>query len=154
MFKFLNLNSLKVVIATNEEIITKGVVVNISENMSISALGTIMREAVKNLVADVNDDKVYNFAIGVQTDRYGELNEEEFESAVNCALTYFFDALVGREGRARERRLDVPEHLKRNINCNMSLLKRAINYQTLVNNFQLEIVGRGFIYNLVGDPNE
>lgn len=154
MFKFLDLNSLKVVIATDEEIITKGVVVNISENMSISTLGTIMRDAVKNLVADVNDDKVYNFAISVQKEDYSELNEEVFESAVSCALAYFFDALVGKLGRPRERRLDVPEHLKRNINCNMSLLKRAINYQTLVNNFQLEIVGRGFMYNLVGDPNE
>ena len=154
MFKFLDLNSLKVVIATDEEIITKGVVVNISENMSISTLGTIMRDAVKNLVADVNDDKVYNFAISVQKEDYSELNEEVFESAVSCALASFFDALVGKLGRPRARRLDVPEHLKRNINCNMSLLKRAINYQTVVNNFQLEIVGRGFMYNLVGDPNE
>jgi hypothetical protein len=83
---------------------------------------------------------------------------ETFESAVNVVLTAFFEELTGRSGvgRPRERRLDVPEELKV-VNCSMSLMKRAVNYKTVVDKFQVQIDGNdedGFRFILVGGYDE
>ena len=154
MLKYLNLNNLKVEsISTDEQIITKGVNVTITENSSIVALNSIIGAAAQKLLYDLEEDKIYNFAFDILTEENTELSIEEFESAVHCVLSNFFNSMVGKMGRPRERRLDVPEEIKQQVNCNMSLLKRAVNYKTLVDRFQLTVYSRTLKYILVGDYN-
>ena len=157
MLKYLDLVSLQIEKTNdNQEIITKGTYINIEENSSISSMASLIEAAVKKMVKDLDGDKVYNFAIDVLTTEETELNEDDFESAVCCVLSSFFNCLIGKEGagRQRERRLDVPENLKKDVNCNMSLLKRAINYKTQVDKFQLTISSRSLKYILVGGYDE
>lgn len=153
MLTYLDLAELKTkTISSDEEIITKGVHVNISQDSSISTLNLLIKDAVKNLVADLDCNKIYNFAFDV----LGDVGEEEFESVAHIILSAFFDVLIGKsgEGRPRERRLDVPDNLKAEVNCNMSLLKRAINYKIAVDRFQLTIGCRSLQYVLVGGYDE
>lgn len=151
MLTYVDLKDLKVkTINSDEEIITKGTHINVPKDLSILELSSLIKHAVKNLVADLNEDKIYNFAF----DLLGEIEEEEFETAVNVTLAAFFEMMVGKLGRPRERRLDVPENLKKEVNCNMSLLKRAINYKTVIDRFQLTIGCRSLQYILVGGYDE
>ena len=57
---------------------------------------------------------------------------------MNVATACFFAQFVEKEGRKRERRLDVPDNLKA-LKVNMTLLKRAINHQTKADLFNLMI---------------
>ena len=158
MLKYLDLDKLKTsVILSDEEIISKGVSVVINENDSIMKMSLLLKSAVETLLADVSYDKIYNFNITILDQDYKGLPEEDFESAINCALSCFFDNLIGGKlgiGRQREHRLDVPENLKTEVNCNMSLVKRAINYKTKLDRFQLTISSRMLQYILVGNYDE
>lgn len=157
MLRYLDLEKLKTnIVCSDKEIISKGVSVTFEGNESISKMGLLFTDAVKTLLADVNPDKIYNFNIDVLTKQYKGLPEEEFECAVNCALSCFFSELIGTLGlgRSRERRLDVPENLKIEVNCNMSLLKRAINYKTKLDRFQLTLSSRTLQYIMVGGYDE
>lgn len=83
-----------------------------------------------------------NYEIFIQTPD-GEQNATEeqardFLSVVNVATACFFAQFVEKEGRQRERRLDVPDNLKA-LKVNMTLLKRAINHQTKASLFNLMI---------------
>ena len=151
MLVYLDLENLETkVTEDNEEIITKGTHIDLVPNSSISTLAAKIDPAVQKLVADLNEDKIYNFAVDI----LGEISEEEFESAVNVILAAFFRNIKVNKGRPRERRLDVPENLKGEVHCSLALLKNAINYRTLVDRFQLEITGRGLVYILVGGYDE
>lgn len=154
MLKYINLDNLKVEVATDEEIIVRGSNVVINENTSLSELLFLMERAVKNAFQNIDATKVYSFEINVSSTD-GDINEEQFESVVHVGVSAFFNNLInGKLGRPRERRLDVPDNLKENVNCNMSLLKRAINYRTLIDKFQLQIKTGGLIYILVGGLDE
>ena len=158
MLRYLDLNELKTkVLSTEEEMISKGVVVSIEPEDSIGNIYLVLRDAVKIALDSAKDDVINHFDIAAVTPLGEELPEDDFESVVNCTLTCFFDALVGGKfavGRNRERRLDVPENLKLEVNCMMSALKRAINYQTKINRFQLTISSGELKYILVGDYDE
>lgn len=153
MLTYVDLKDLKVKTINSDEeiIITKGTHINIPKNLSILELNSLIKYAAKKLVADLDKDKIYNFAF----DLLGEIEEEEFETAVNVILAAFFEMMIDTKlGRPRERRLDVPENLKKEVNCNMSLLKRAINYKTIIDRFQLTIGCRSLRYILVGGYDE
>lgn len=156
MLRYLNLEKLEInEVSSNEEIISKGTCVMMIENEVVSKMNSLLKDAVKNLLADVNPDKIYNFNITVLTPEYQGLSEEDFESAVNCALSAFFNEMVnGKLGREREYRLDIPENLKTEVNCSMGLVKRAINYKTKLDRFQLTISSRTLQYILVGGYDE
>lgn len=153
MPKYLDLAELKTkTITADEEMIIKGLQIGFSRDCPISKLSLSIKEAVKNTVADLSADKTYNFVF----DMCSNINEEEFETVVNVILAAFFEIITGqlRFGRNRERRLDVPEELKTSVNCSMSLLKRAINYRTVVDKFQLVVNCGEFHYVLVGEDYE
>lgn len=155
MLKYIDLKDLKIKqIETDEEIITKGSNVTLKGNSSLVELASTLEVAVKNLVNDLNPDKIYNFAFDVLTTQNEELSEEDFETVVNLVVSAFFRHLKVNLGRQRERRLDVPENLKTGVNCNLSLIKNAINYQTLVDRFQLTVHNRALQYVLVGGYGE
>ena len=104
MLDYLDLDSLETkTIADGNEIITKGVSIKINENMNINEIMAISEDAVKNLLADLNPDKIYNFAFDLIRE---ELPEEVFETVVNVLVAAFFQGMRIDEGRPRERRLD------------------------------------------------
>ena len=155
MLKYLDLLNLKVdSVSTDEQIITKGVNVNIPQNCSIKEMNDIVDEHIKSLVKNLEEDKIYNFAIDVLDTENNELSEEEFESVVKVSLAALFRNIKLEKGRNRERRLDVPEDMKKSINCNMSIIKSAINAKTSIDKFQLTISSRSLQFILVGGYDE
>lgn len=111
-----------------------------------------MEAAVKKVVDTIDrPSRPHRFEFEVISAE--SLDENAFESAVKLITAAFFGIIVGDKGRKRERRLDVPENLK-TLNCNMSLLKCAINYQTVVDKFQLEIFSGDLRFILVGGYDE
>lgn len=154
MLTYLDLEELEIkTISLDEQIITKGMNVKIDDNMSVSELSLISKAAAKTLIQELETDKIYNFGFDILSNN-GILSTETFETLVNFLLAAFFNELTTKDGRARERRLDVPDNLKENVHCSRSMLKNAINHRTIVDKFQLEIVGHGLVYILVGDFNE
>ena len=112
----------------------------------------VMEAAVKKVVDTIDrPSRPHRFEFEVISAE--SLDEDAFESAVKLITAAFFGVIVGDKGRKRERRLDVPENLK-TLNCNMSLLKCAINYQTVVDKFQLEIFSGDLRFILVGGYDE
>ena len=149
MLNYLDLADLKIKsITKGNEIVTKGVNIEINENMTINEMTLVSKEAVKSILENLNPNKIYNFIFDVIPE---ELSEEVFETAVNVLVAEFFKGIRINQGRQRERRLDVPDELKRNVHCNMSLLKNAINYNTLIDKFQLDIINRELAYIMVGN---
>ena len=148
MLNYLDLADLETKLITDRsEIITKGTSIRITEDMGINEITLISKEAVKNILEDLNPNKIYNFLFDIMPE---ELSEEVFETVINILVAEFFKGIRINQGRQRERRLDVPDELKQNVYCNMSLLKNAINYNTLIDKFQLEIVNQELVYIMVG----
>lgn len=118
-----------------------GILVSLPENFTL--------QDVKNAV-DAQLPKFFelkpaigcNYEIFIKTtDGEASATEEQardFLSIVNVATACFFAQFVEKEGRKRERRLDVPNNLKA-LKVNMTLLKRAINHQTKADLFNLMI---------------
>ena len=118
------------------------------DDRTISSQWAITRDAVKKVLDGIDKPwRPHKFEFEVVSTE--ELDEYAFESAVKLILTAVFEVMHCPKGRKRERRLDVPVKLK-TLNCNMSLLKNAINYQTLVDKFQIEITYKDLRYILVG----
>lgn len=155
MLKYLDLSKLKVdLVSTDEEVITKGVSIEIPKDCSIIEMNDIVDASIKTLVQNLDENKIYNLAVDVLDTEYQELSEEEFESAVKVTLAAVFRNIKTERGRPRERRLDVPEDMKKELNCNMSLIKSAINAKTSINKLQLTISSRTLQFILVGGYDE
>lgn len=151
--QYINLNTLKIEKTTVEDkveaCLTK---IEYDDLKSVVEQFPAMGAAVKKVFDSVNrPSRPHKFEFEVVSQE--PLDEGAFESAVKLITAAFFGVIVGNKGRKRERRLDVPENLK-TLNCNMSLLKCAINYQTLVDKFQLEITHNDLRFILVGGYDE
>lgn len=153
--QYVNLNTLKIETTNPEDkIMINAAIVPYDDLQSISCQWLNTIAAVKKAFEVIDrPTRPYKFEFEVQTDE--ELSVESFESAVKLILAAAFETILvdTKKGRPRERRLDVPENLK-TLNCNMSLLKNAINYQTLVDKFQIEIYSGDLRYILVGGYDE
>jgi hypothetical protein len=149
--QYVNLNTLKIETTNPEDkIMINAAIVPYDDLQSISCQWLNTIAAVKKAFDPIDrPTRPHKFEFEVQADE--ELSVESFESAVKLILAAAFEMILvdTRKGRPRERRLDVPENLK-TLNCNMSLLKNAINYQTLVDKFQIEIYSGDLRYILVG----
>ena len=153
--QYVNLNTLKIETTTPEDkIMINAAIVPYDDLQSISCQWLNTIAAVKKAFEVIDrPTRPHKFEFEVQADE--ELSVESFESAVKLILAAAFETILvdTKKGRPRERRLDVPENLK-TLNCNMSLLKNAINYQTLVDKFQIEIYSGDLKYILVGGYDE
>lgn len=153
--QYVNLNTLKIETTTpDDKIMVNVAIVPYDDLQSISCQWLNTIAAVKKAFDPIDrPTRPHKFEFEVQAD--GELSVESFESAVKLILAAAFEMVLvnTRKGRPRERRLDVPENLK-SLNCNMSLLKNAINYATVVDKFQIEIYSGDLRYVLVGGFDE
>lgn len=156
--QYVNLNTLKIERTTpNDKVMHFLQVVDYDDLKSMVEQFPAMRAAVKNAFAGI-DRPTRPHCFHFLLESKEPFTFETFESAVNVVLTAFFEELTGRSGvgRPRERRLDVPEELKV-VNCSMSLMKRAVNYKTVIDKFQVQIDGNdedGFRFILVGGYDE
>ena len=149
--QYLNLNTLKIENTnTSDKIMSYFATIPYEDLETITDQWPAIRYAVENGLQSIErPTRPHLFQYELEVKK--ELSVESFESAIKLILAAFFEALIEqpKKGRPRERRLDVPEELKQ-ANCNMSLLKRAINYKTIVDKFQIEIRCGDLNYNLVG----
>ena len=156
--QYVNLNTLRIErTIPSDKVMHFLQVVDYDDSKPLSEQWTISRDAVKNAFAGI-DRPTRPHCFHFLLESAEPFTFESFESAVNVVLTAFFEELTGRSGvgRPRERRLDVPEELKV-VNCSMSLMKRAVNYKTVVDKFQVQIDGNdedGFRFILVGGYDE
>lgn len=145
---FLNLDKLKIHKSYRHQTFT----VEINEPGLVTGAIGHMKVAAENALHESFDvlpaiDALYEITICGD----GEANDEEidgFLSATTIITRAFFSRILIKEGRARERRLDVPENLKV-MNANMSIIKEAVNSKTLIDNFNLHIVYKDLHYWLI-----
>ena len=153
--QYVNLNTLKIETTTpDDKIMVNVAIVPYDDLQSISCQWLNTIAAVKKAFEVIDrPTRPYKFEFEVQADE--KLSVESFESAVKLILAAAFEMVLvdTKKGRPRERRLDVPENLKV-VNCNMSLLKNAINYATIVDKFQIEIYSGDLRFILVGGFDE
>ena len=123
--------------------------IDLNDIETIIEMKEAARQAFKAYITESGVENYYSIQIDKEV---CEDPESYFITAVNVFSAVFFDSICTTKGRPRERRLDVPEQLKV-AKTNMSMLKRAVNAQTIVNTFNFtinwSISGEDFGFNLL-----
>lgn len=149
--RFLDLDKLQVIKEYNFSTLTD--TIKVSDNMPLSQVKELTKQMCQRLFYS-NFIKIETFFdIQLEAD-FSDNFEEQFESFINVFTATFFDFICTSGGRKRERRLDVPERLKEKVRVSTSALKKAINYQTLIDKFNLRVTyfsadGGLYIYDLI-----
>lgn len=129
--------------------------VEVWSGCTLSKMGELLKphcDLMRQGLTSRDAAKVHSFTFELRSSD-GVIDADEFESFVNVCLSWFFAAFVEMTPRAREKRLDVPENLKQGVNCSLSLLKRAINYITPIDKFNITIRCGDLRFELVGEEN-
>lgn len=129
--------------------------VEVWSGCTLSKMGELLKphcDLMRQGLTSRDAAKVHSFTFELRSSD-GVIDADEFESFVNVCLSWFFAAFVEMTPRAREKRLDVPENLKQGVNCSLSLLKRAINYTTPIDKFNITIRCGDLRFELVGEEN-
>ena len=129
--------------------------VEVWSGCTLSKMGELLKphcDLMRQGLTSRDAAKVHSFTFELRSSD-GVIDADEFESFVNVCLSWFFAAFVEMTPRAREKRLDVPENLKQGVNCSLSLLKRAINYTTPIDKFNIIIRCGDLRFELVGEEN-
>lgn len=129
--------------------------VEVWSGCTLSKMGELLKphcDLMRQGLTSRDAAKVHSFTFELRSSD-GIIDADEFESFVNVCLSWFFAAFVEMTPRAREKRLDVPENLKQGVNCSLSLLKRAINYTTPIDKFNITIRCGDLRFELVGEEN-
>lgn len=147
---FISLDKLKLHKAYNYHTYT----IEIDDTNYLSGTIGQMKVAAENALSEAFEvlpaiDSVYEVVIVGEGDATGE-EAEDFVSAINIITRAFFSRILKNEGRARERRLDVPEKLKV-LKANMSIIKEAVNSKTLIDNFNLVIKYKDLVFYLADE---
>ena len=98
------------------------------------------KEAIKNIIDKENLSSLTDYCFNIGLD--DSLSTDEEEDAIVCIseliTNTFFQTIITEEDRNREYRLDLPDNLTV-LNMNRLYLKKAINYKTLIDKFQISI---------------
>ena len=161
---FIDLEKLKII--TEHNYSTKELDLQMSPAAKLSEIREITRSSIAPIIEKTKIEMLYEITINTD-EKVESLDDADafFTTTVNIIGAIFLDLMCAspHTGRARERRLDVPEKLKV-VQTNMSMLKRAVNMQTYCDRFNLIIkwvakVGDGLVdyqYTMVpqkGDDN-
>ena len=98
-------------------------------------------------LAQIESSQITHYFI-IDTICNQEVTADQFLSYVNTFLALFFQRITTGEKRKREARLDVPQRLK-DVHCSLTMLKKAINYVTLFDNFNIKITLGEYSFYLV-----
>ena len=98
------------------------------------------KEAVKNTIDKETLSSLTDYCFNIRLDN--DLSADEEEDAIVCIseliTNTFFQIITTEEDRNREYRLDLPDNLTV-LNMNRLYLKKAINYKTSRDKFQISI---------------
>lgn len=143
--KFLNLDTLKIEEAKTG-VRTWEYECTIDPNWTLKEFNAALLGCIKNKNSWASTKvNCFKFNISIVDDVESPLADEEVvdlaTSAANLIDGAIFNSiLIPNKGRNRERRLDVPEELKKNLYTSMGIVKNAINTLTIINKFNIEIV--------------
>lgn len=143
---FIDLNKLRVV--KDYRFQTYEIELSLGSTTAAAKMLAQLREACRTLCADTPAIAA-SYVINIDIPN---IDEATFVTIVNLAAIAFFDAQVQNGGRARERRLDIPESLH-GVHVSAAQLKRAINALTKVNVFNLT-VNCGDLHYMMVDTKE
>ena len=141
---FVNLD--KMIIEDIDVAMTQTVETNITINADESVMYNqmVIQNACDLLFEQQTDDKPTVYKINLKNDE--KITDEDFIGLVNLINAVFFNKfIILSKGRARERRLDIPDSL-RSVHVSGGLLKRAINYATKCDIFNLVITYGNYIH--------
>lgn len=153
--RYLDLNTLTVREEDTLDVLYFLQKVEVWSGCTLSKMGELLKphcDLMRQGLTSRDAAKVHSFTFELRSSD-GVIDADEFESFVNVCLSWFFAAFVEMTPRAREKRLDVPENLKQGVNCSLSLLKRAINYTTPIDKFNIIIRCGDLRFELVGEEN-
>ncbi len=146
---FLDLNELKIKQIKSEKVEYHEIVFKeeIKSDITLRALSDLVNNALNKTKLDViHTGQIPYYCIKLT----GDIDEACFETLVNLITSALANKLMIKEGRKRERRLDVPENLLDHVFMSRSVLKNMINYKSLYDIFNVKITANdSFIYNLV-----
>jgi hypothetical protein len=98
------------------------------------------KEMIKNAINKENLSSLTDYCFNIKLD--DNLSADEEVEAIVCVseliTNTFFQTITTEEDRNREYRLDLPDNLTV-LNMNRLYLKKAINYKTLIDKFQISI---------------
>lgn len=142
--RFLDLNKLKIVTEHNFNTIEINIEANIDN--SLKELDQIVKGVLDVLFSRTFAPMETLFRFKLHADVITE-NEETmqqdiegfFTVMVNLITAHLFKYLCIDKSRPRERRLDVPQELKRKVRVDLGSLKKVINNATVLDRFNVEI---------------
>ena len=139
---FIDLKKLKIVKDFHYNTVEREIKFNLDESVvaQSDALIGIFQEMIKPSPLAVS------YIVDIQGE--GLASDDEayyFITAVNAICSIFFANMIKEDGRKREHRFDVPENLQI-IKTSRSIMKKAINQQTINDVFNLTIKYKDLIY--------
>ena len=145
---FINLDKLEIIANNNCSIVSEKVAIDINDSATVIA--SKARDICDKLLNKNKWNKPVVFNIIIDSK---QMEKEEFVTIVNVFNAVFFEKIIVHKGRKRERRLDIPKSFFP-VHISVGLLKKAINYQTKVDKFNLTIRCNDLCYYMIDEKGE
>lgn len=140
---FVDLNKMKIIKDFNYETRTNMIVLDI--NQPLMAQSEPLVKTFQSLIKPCGISVLYDITIDADETPATDDEAEDFVSVTNFLVGIFFANMIKDDGRKREHRFDVPEKLQA-AKVNRSIMKKAVNQQTINNVFNLIIRYKDLTY--------
>lgn len=140
---FVDLNKMKIIKDFNYE--TRIGVIALNINEPLMAQSEPLVKKFQDFIKPCGISVLYDITIDADETPATEDEAEDFVSVTNFLVGIFFANMIKEEGRKREHRFDVPEKLQP-AKVNRSIMKKAVNQQTINNVFNLIIRYKDLTY--------
>lgn len=147
---FINLEDIKII--KDFKYTTKEISTRINFDAAVSEAKKAFESALSQIISQ--DPLAVHYVVNIEGE--GVATDEEinnFLSIVNVGCAVFFSLFVTSERRDREWRLDVPAQLKV-AKTSFSLMKKAVNYKTVNNIFNLTIKYKDLFFVLCDEKED
>lgn len=141
---FIDLNKIQIVKEKNFNILDINLT-NLNWQESIFDLADQLKAIVKESIKDIDFTTATRFNFIIADSDNPITQTTDFESITNVILTVFCGVITQNKGRPREHRLDMPWQFV-DVNIKRNLIKKLVNYKTLVNKFNITICSTNFFY--------
>ena len=145
---FIDLDKLEIKESNNCSIVSEKIEVDVDDATTIIA--SKARDICDKLLNKNKWNKPVVFNIIIDSE---PMEKEDFITIVNVFNAVFFEKIIVYKGRKRERRLDIPKNFFP-VHISAGLLKKAINYQTKVDKFNLTIRYNDLCYYMIDEKGE
>lgn len=148
---FIDLDKIQIVKEKNFNILDINLT-NLNWQESIFDLADQLKVIVKESIKDIDFTTATRFNFIIADSDNPITQTTDFESITNVILTVFCGAIAQNKGRTREHRLDMPWQFA-DVNIKRSLIKKLVNYKTLVNKFNIVIRSTNFFYYSIAEDD-